>query len=128
MADHSGVHMSPARPHRIRHGFSLLLAFTVGSSQAQDALDDSAAGRASAVLATSEFAATHCPELKLNEDALQAVLAPAKLSRDVLREREDFLRQTLALNALLDTYDHQTLCTMVSRQHAGDVDGLLSSE
>jgi hypothetical protein len=120
--------MSHARIRRARRGFSLLLAVTMGGSQAQDAIDDSAAGRASAVLATSEFAAAHCPELKRNEDALQAALAPAELSRDALREREDFLRQTLALNALLDSYDHQTLCTMVSRQHAGEVDGLLSAE
>lgn len=120
--------MSHARLRRNLRGLSLLLAMTIGSSQAQDALDDSAAGRASAVLATSEFAAAHCPELKLNEDALKAALAPAALSRDALREREDFLRQTLALNTLLDNYDHQTMCTMVSRQHAGEVDGLLSVE
>lgn len=120
--------MSPARLRRARRAFSLLLAVTMGSGQAQDAIDDSAAGRASAVLATSEFAAAHCPELTLNEDALQAALTPAELSRDALRERDDYLRQTLALNALLDNYDHQTLCAMVSRQHAGEVDGLLRSE
>lgn len=83
---------------------------------------------AAEVLATLEVVAAHCPQIRVNEDVRNRIVEAAGQDEAALREDEAYFRQMLKLNPLIENYDHETGCGMLSRSHDGDVPGLLSIE
>lgn len=83
---------------------------------------------ASEVLATLEVAAAHCPQIRAHEDVRDCIVEASGRDETALRESEAYLQQMLKLNPLIENYDHQTGCLMLSRSHEGDAPGMLSIE
>lgn len=84
-----------------------------------------AVARAAEVLAALDVAATHCPQIRIDRRQRERILAAAGREESALREDEAYLRQLLTLNPLIEGYEHETGCRLLSRSREADAPGLM---
>lgn len=127
--------------HRPPHGLAACCALLVtaaicstatthAANEAEDVArqtsDQQAADTLAAeVLATLEAVMAHCPRIRIDPRVRDRIIAASAQEDAALREDEAYFSQMLKLNPLLENYDHETGCRMLSRTHAIDAPGLL---
>ena len=98
------------------------------TAETMTGLDPAATSLAARALATIEVALAHCPQIRVNPRERDRIVRASGREEGELRESEDFVRQLLQLNPLIDNYDHATGCRLLSRSHDTDAPGLLSMD
>lgn len=128
----------PRYHQRIASACTLLLLALLGGCARLDAAptreasapapgnDRSAAvTHATEVLATLDVAATHCRQIHIDRRQRERILAASGREESALREEETYLRQLLTLNPLIEGYEHETGCRLLSRTREADAPGLM---
>jgi len=95
------------------------------SAPAPELQGSTAVTRAAEVLATLDVAATHCPQIRIDRRQRESILTAAGREENALREDEAYLRQLLTLNPLIEGYEHDTGCRLLTRSREADAPGLM---
>ncbi|SDD84290.1 hypothetical protein [Aquimonas voraii] len=107
---------------------ALLAASMCANAQAPAADEATRIARAAEIVATLDVVASHCPQIEVDVELRDQLLAKAGRSEEALREEEAYLPRLLRLNPLIENYDHQTGCRMLSQSLDADAPGLLKME
>ncbi len=95
------------------------------SAPAPELQGSTAVTRAAEVLATLDVAATNCPQIRIDRRQRERILTAAGREENALREDEAYLRQLLTLNPLIEGYEHDTGCRLLTRSREADAPGLM---
>lgn len=107
---------------------TLLATSMRADAQAPAADEATRIARAAEMVATLDVVASHCPQIQVDAELRDQLLAKAGRSEEALREEEAYLPRLLRLNPLIENYDHQTGCRMLSQSLDADAPGLLKME